>query len=88
MKWVNLEDIKVKLAQSFLTLCDSMDCRPPGSSAHGILQARTLEWVTISSSIEDIMLSEISWSHGQKNNYCLIPIQSDFKFKIINTVRL
>ena len=25
MKWANLEDIKVKVAQSFLTLCDSMD---------------------------------------------------------------
>ena len=28
--------------------CDSMDCSPPGSSAHGILQARMLEWVAIS----------------------------------------
>ena len=31
-------------------LCDPMDCSPPGSSAHGILQARILEWVAISSS--------------------------------------
>ena len=30
--------------------CDPMDCSPPGSSAHGILQARILEWVAISSS--------------------------------------
>ena len=34
--------------QSCLTLCDPMDCSPPGSSVHGILQARTLEWVVIS----------------------------------------
>ena len=27
------------------TLCDPVDCRPPGSSVHGILQARILEWV-------------------------------------------
>ena len=27
------------------TLCDPMDCRPPGSPVHGILQARILEWV-------------------------------------------
>ena len=27
--------------------CDPMDCSPPGSSVHGILQARTLEWVAI-----------------------------------------
>ena len=37
-------------AQSCLTLCDPMDCSPPGSSVHGILQARILEWVAISSS--------------------------------------
>ena len=28
-------------------LCDPMDCSPPGSSDHGILQARSLEWVAI-----------------------------------------
>ena len=32
------------------TLCNPMDCSPPGSSVHGISQARTLEWVAISSS--------------------------------------
>ena len=32
-------------AQSCLTLCDSMDCSPPGSSVHGVLQARILKWV-------------------------------------------
>ena len=29
------------------TLCDPMDCSPPGSSVHGILQARILEWVAM-----------------------------------------
>ena len=33
-----------------LTLCDPMDCSLPGSSVHGILQARTLEWVALPSS--------------------------------------
>ena len=33
-----------------LTLCDPMDCSLPGSPAHGISQARTLEWVAVSSS--------------------------------------
>ena len=32
-------------AQSSLTLCDPMECSSPGSSVHGILQARILEWV-------------------------------------------
>ena len=39
--------VKVFTTQSYLTLCDSMDCSPPGSSIHGILQARVLEWVAI-----------------------------------------
>ena len=33
-----------------LTLCNPMDCSPPSSSVHGILQARILEWVAMSSS--------------------------------------
>ena len=33
--------------QSCPTLSDTMDCSPPGSSVHGILQARILEWVAI-----------------------------------------
>ena len=35
----------MKVAQLCLTLCDPMNCSPPGSSVHGILQARILEWV-------------------------------------------
>ena len=41
------EKLKMKAAQSCLTLCDPMDCRLPGSSVHGILQARILEWVVV-----------------------------------------
>ena len=37
-----------KSLQSCLTLCDLMDGSPPGSSVHGILQARILEWVATS----------------------------------------
>ena len=37
-------------AQSCRTLCDPMGCSPPGSSVHGILKARILEWVALSSS--------------------------------------
>ena len=36
------------VAQLCPTLCDPMDCSPPGSSVHGISQARILEWVAIS----------------------------------------
>ena len=39
-------------AQSYPTLCDTMDCSPPGPCVHGILQARILEWVALSFSRE------------------------------------
>ena len=42
----------VLVAQSCPTLCNRMDYSPPGSSAHGILQARTPEWVAISLSCD------------------------------------
>ena len=35
-------------------LCNPMDCSPPGSSVHGILQARILEWVAMPSSMPSI----------------------------------
>ena len=38
------------VAQSYPTLCDPIDCSPPGSSVHGIFQARILEWVAMPSS--------------------------------------
>ena len=42
--------MRAKSLQSCLTLCDPMDCTPPGSSVHGISQARTLEWTAMPSS--------------------------------------
>ena len=36
-----------EVAQWYLTLCDPMDCSLPGSSVHGIFQARVLEWGAI-----------------------------------------
>ena len=42
--WLN---IKVKVTQSCLTLCNPMDCSLPGSSVHRLLQTRILEWVAV-----------------------------------------
>ena len=42
------ERVSAKSLQSCLTLCDPVDCSPPGSSVHGILQARILGRVAIS----------------------------------------
>ena len=44
----NICHVCMLVAQSCLTLCNPMDCSPPGSFVHGILQARLLEWVAIS----------------------------------------
>ena len=43
-----VENLESLVVQSCLTLYDPMDCNLPGSSIHGIFQARVLEWVAIS----------------------------------------
>ena len=58
----------VKVAQSCLALCDPMDCSPTGSSFHGILQARILEWVAISFSRGS------SWPRGWTRVSCIFTI--------------
>ena len=45
--------IESEVAQSCPTFSDPMDCSPPGSSVHGILQARVLEWGAIAFSGKD-----------------------------------
>ena len=43
-----VQQVGVLVVQSCLTLCDPMDCSPPGLSIPGVFQARILEWVAIS----------------------------------------
>ena len=47
----DLQNLLSEVAQSCLTFCNPMDSSQPGSSVHGIFQARILEWVAISFSI-------------------------------------
>ena len=49
-----------EVAQSCLTLCDPMDCSLPGSSVHGIFQARVLEWGAIAFSVGELRTLEIT----------------------------
>ena len=65
-----------EVAQSCLIPIDPMDCSPPGSSIHGIFQARILEWVAIA----------FSDTHGY---VMLFTWQRDFAavIKIINWLR-
>ena len=62
-----------EVAQSCPTLSDPMDCSPPGSSIHGIFQARVLEWGAIAFSEENAVITltsdmvyceQLSLSHG------------------------
>ena len=51
---VMYECAATKALQSCPTLCNPMNCSPPGSSIHGIFQARILKWVAIASSSMDV----------------------------------
>ena len=65
--WVTREACVLCLVtQSCLTLHDPMDCSPPGSSVHGILQSRILEWIAISLS------RGYSWPRDPTQVSCII----------------
>ena len=68
-----LQCIKVKseseVTQSCLTLCDPMDCGPPGSSIHGIFQARVLEWGAIAFSWRRLL--RVPWTARRSNHSIL-----------------
>ena len=80
----NIQHACAKLYQSCPTLCSPMNCRPPGSSVHGILQARILEWVTMPSP-RGIFLTQGSNQslllllHWQAGSLALAPLGSPNK---------
>ena len=65
--------MQAKSLQSCLTLCDPVDRSPPGSSVHGILQARILEWVALlqgifpNQGLNPHLLSLLHWQVGSFN---------------------
>ena len=59
---------EVLVAQLCLTLCNPMDCSLPGFSVHGIFQARTLEWVSISYSRGSLTHISSILLHGQADS--------------------
>ena len=63
-----------KSLQSCLTLCDPMDCSLPGSSVHGIFQARVLEWGAIT-------FSELSMKILERNKFDIAFGQNQLAFK-------
>ena len=73
--------VRAKLLQFCQTLCDPMDCSPPGSSVHGILQARIWGWASMPSSRESVWsrdrthISHLSCT-GRQVLYCQCPLES------------
>ena len=61
-----------EVAQLCLTLCDPMDCSLPGSSVHGIFQARVLEWGAIAFSNQWVLLL-LLLSHFSHVRLCETP---------------
>ena len=61
----NSQEWVSEVAQSCPTLCDPVDCSPPGSSVHGILQAGIPEWIAISFSRGSSRPRDqtLGWSH-------------------------
>ena len=59
-----------KSLQSCPTLCDPMDCSLPGSSIHGIFQARVMEWGAIAFSAVDMSLSKFQEILKNRKAWC------------------
>ena len=64
--------VHAKSFKSCPTLCDPMDCNPPGSSVHGILQARILEWVAIPSSRGSSRPRDLSQASGTAGRFSTV----------------
>ena len=85
---INSAAAATKSLQSCLTLCDPMDCTLPGSSVHGILQARILEWVLMPSSNgssqpgNQTRVSYVSCT-GRRVLYHLHPLQSPLELILV-----
>ena len=71
-------EVEVSVFQSWQTLCNLMDCGPPGSSVHGILQARILEWVAILSSRGS------SWPRDQTQISCICLLHCRWIFYLLS----
>ena len=69
-----MQEVKSKseVAQSCPTLSDPMDCSPPGSSVHGIFQARVLEWGAIAFSHKWIYTHIYVYIYSSTSTYCVL----------------
>ena len=78
-----------EVAQSCPTLCDPVDCSPPGSSVHGILQAGILEWVAISfsrASSRPRDRTQVSRIAGRRFNLLFVQLCPNFRQTTVNNI--
>ena len=75
-----------EVAQSCPTLSDPMDCSLPGSSAHGILQARVLEWVPLPS-LKDDTISILKMAEQRLTNINLPGDRSGVQIHVCLTLK-
>ena len=66
-----MQESKSEVAQSCPTLSNPMDCSLPGSSVHGVFQARVLEWVAVAFSEIRLELSNRTFSNDVNINVLL-----------------
>ena len=79
----------VSVIQSCLTLCSPMDCSLPGSSVHGILQTRILEWVDIPSSRGSSQPRDRTWCSCIAGRFFTVWVTREAQYKpYINVVWL
>ena len=74
--WINWGSGHSLVAKSCPTSCDLMDCSPPGSSVHGISQARMLEWVAISFSRGSSQPRDWTWVSHIAGDPLLLQVDS------------
>ena len=82
-----------EVAQSCPTLSHPMDCSPPGSSVHGIFQARVLEWGAVAFSVDSlpkayIMMVNLQWQfsvHGDGEGQCQ---SNDCKENLLKNIQI
>ena len=78
----------VLVAQLYLTICNPIDCSPPATTAHGRLQARTLEWVAIFFSKRNYRKKENEVAQSPNNEFLkyfeisLFQMYHDFRWMI------
>ena len=78
--------MNILVAQSCLTLCNGVDCSPPGSSVRGILQSRVLEWVALPFSRGSSQPRDRTWVSSLQVDSLLSEPEREFYYFTITSI--